>query len=33
VDLKLTDDDMAQIAGLDRGHRLTSPASLAPQWD
>ena len=33
VDLKLTDDDMAQIAQLDRGHRLTSPASLAPQWD
>jgi 2,5-diketo-D-gluconate reductase B len=24
---------MAQIAQLDRGHRLTSPASLAPQWD
>ncbi|SEQ66041.1 2,5-diketo-D-gluconate reductase B [Pseudomonas sp. NFACC02] len=33
VDLKLTDDDMEQIARLDRGHRLTSPASLAPQWD
>jgi len=33
VGLKLTDDDMAQIARLDRGHRLTSPASLAPQWD
>lgn len=33
VDLKLSDDDMAQIAALDRGHRLTSPASLAPQWD
>jgi 2,5-diketo-D-gluconate reductase B len=33
VDLKLSDDDMARIAKLDRGHRLTSPASLAPEWD
>jgi 2,5-diketo-D-gluconate reductase B len=33
VDLKLTDDDMAQIAALDRGHRLTSPGRLAPKWD
>lgn len=33
VELKLNDDDMAQIAALDRAHRLTSPASLAPQWD
>jgi 2,5-diketo-D-gluconate reductase B len=33
VDLTLSEDDMAQIAQLDRGHRLTSPASLAPQWD
>lgn len=33
VDLKLSDDDMAHIAKLDRGHRLTSPASLAPEWD
>ncbi len=32
-DLKLSDDDMAQIAALDRGHRLTSPERLAPQWD
>ncbi|MCD5978855.1 2,5-didehydrogluconate reductase DkgB [Pseudomonas quasicaspiana] len=32
-DLKLSDEDMAQIAALDRGHRLTSPASLAPKWD
>jgi 2,5-diketo-D-gluconate reductase B len=32
-DLKLSDEDMAQIAALDRGHRLTSPASLAPDWD
>lgn len=33
VDLKLSNEDMAQIARLERGHRLTSPASLAPQWD
>lgn len=33
VELKLNDDDMAQIAALDRAHRLTSPANLAPQWD
>lgn len=32
-DLKLSEEDMAQIAALDRGHRLTSPASLAPEWD
>jgi 2,5-diketo-D-gluconate reductase B len=32
-DLKLGEEDMAQIAALDRGHRLTSPASLAPLWD
>lgn len=32
-DLKLSNEDMAEIARLDRGHRLTSPASLAPQWD
>jgi 2,5-diketo-D-gluconate reductase B len=32
-DLTLSDEDMAQIADLDRGQRLTSPASLAPQWD
>jgi len=32
-DLALSDEDMAQIAALDRGQRLTSPASLAPQWD
>ena len=31
--LKLSDDDMAQIAALDRGHRLTNPQSVAPQWD
>jgi 2,5-diketo-D-gluconate reductase B len=33
VDLTLSDEEMAQIAALDRGHRLTSPGSLAPQWD
>ncbi|MCD5997078.1 2,5-didehydrogluconate reductase DkgB [Pseudomonas sp. CDFA 602] len=32
-DLTLSDQDMAQIAALDRGHRLTSPGSLAPEWD
>ena len=31
--LKLTDSDMAQIATLDRGHRLTNPQSVAPAWD
>jgi len=33
VDLKLSEEDLAQIAALDRGHRLTSPGSLAPKWD
>ena len=32
-ELRLGDDDMARIAALDRGERLTSPASLAPAWD
>ena len=32
-ELTLSEDDMAQIAALDRGHRLTSPKGLAPQWD
>ncbi|MFJ2335136.1 2,5-didehydrogluconate reductase DkgB [Pseudomonas helleri] len=31
--LKLTAEDMAQIAQLERGHRLTSPQSVAPEWD
>jgi 2,5-diketo-D-gluconate reductase B len=31
--LKLSDDDMARIAALDRGERLTNPGSLAPAWD
>jgi len=29
----LSDADMAEIAALDRGERLTSPASVAPHWD
>ncbi|QXI26860.1 2,5-didehydrogluconate reductase DkgB [Pseudomonas vanderleydeniana] len=32
-ELRLNDQDMALIAGLERGHRLTSPAGLAPAWD
>ena len=31
--LKLSDDDMARIAALDRGERLTNPGGLAPAWD
>lgn len=31
--LRLGDDDMARIATLDRGERLTSPDGLAPAWD
>ena len=31
--LKLSDEDMTQIAALDRGHRLTDPQSVAPAWD
>lgn len=33
VDLRLSDADMARIATLDSGLRLTDPAGLAPQWD
>jgi len=33
ADLRLSDADMAEIAALDRGERLTSPASVAPHWD
>ena len=29
----LSDADMALIAGLERGHRLTSPKGIAPNWD
>ncbi|ARP90619.1 2,5-didehydrogluconate reductase B [Bordetella genomosp. 9] len=32
-DLKLSDDDMREIAALDRGERLVSPGGLAPDWD
>lgn len=32
-ELKLSDADMALIASLDRGHRLTSPKGIAPRWD
>lgn len=31
--LTLSDADMALIATLDRGHRLTSPKGIAPDWD
>ena len=31
--LKLSDDDMAQIATLERGDRLVDPEGLAPVWD
>ena len=33
VQLTLSQADMAQIEGLERGHRLTSPKGIAPQWD
>ncbi|WP_217636441.1 MULTISPECIES: 2,5-didehydrogluconate reductase DkgB [unclassified Duganella] len=33
LDLKLSDEDMVQIASLERHERLTSPAGLAPAWD
>ncbi|KRG40434.1 2,5-diketo-D-gluconic acid reductase [Stenotrophomonas panacihumi] len=31
--LQLDDADMAQIAALDRGHRLANPQGIAPAWD
>ncbi len=31
--LHLTDDDMAQIAALERNGREVSPEGLAAQWD
>ncbi|MDQ0070061.1 2,5-diketo-D-gluconate reductase B [Variovorax boronicumulans] len=31
--LRLTDAEMAQMAALDRGERLTDPAGLSPAWD
>jgi 2,5-diketo-D-gluconate reductase B len=33
VDLRLSAADMAELAALDCGERLTSPASIAPLWD
>ncbi|MBM3103518.1 2,5-didehydrogluconate reductase DkgB [Pseudomonas sp. V1] len=33
AELKLSSDEMAQIAALDKGLRLTNPESLAPAWD
>ena len=31
--LRLTDEDMAQIAALERNGREVDPAGLAPKWD
>lgn len=31
--LRLTDEDLSQIAKLDRGHRLANPDGIAPAWD
>ena len=31
--LTLSEEDLAQRAALDRGHRLTNPQSVAPKWD
>ena len=31
--IRLTDEDMAQIAKLDRGQRLANPEGIAPAWD
>lgn len=33
ADLRLSEEDMAQIATLDRGQRLANPESIAPDWD
>lgn len=33
LDLRLSDEDMAQIATLDRHERLANPAGIAPAWD
>jgi 2,5-diketo-D-gluconate reductase B len=33
LDLRLSDEDMARIAALERGERLVSPEGLAPSWD
>lgn len=32
-DLRLSEDDMARIAALDRDERLVDPEGLAPKWD
>lgn len=32
-DIRLTDEEMASIAALDRNERLTDPKGLAPAWD
>ena len=31
--LRLSDDDMASLASLDRGERLVNPQGPAPHWD
>ncbi|WP_317204513.1 2,5-didehydrogluconate reductase DkgB [Janthinobacterium sp.] len=33
ADIVLSADEMAQIAGLERGERLANPPGLAPRWD
>jgi len=33
AELRLSDEDMAQIATLDRGHHLANPEGIAPAWD
>lgn len=33
VQIRLTDDEMSAISGLERGERLNDPESLAPEWD
>jgi len=32
-EIRLSEDEMAQIGALDRGERLASPEGLAPAWD
>jgi 2,5-diketo-D-gluconate reductase B len=32
-ELRLTDEELAQIDAMDRGQRLVDPEGLAPQWD
>jgi 2,5-diketo-D-gluconate reductase B len=31
--LRLSDDEMARIAALDRDQRMINPPALAPEWD